>query len=418
MSIKITGLELESVKKIKAVKMTPSENGLTVIGGNNCAGKTSVLDAICWALGGDKYRPSNPKRDGDYNEPRLYIELSNGIIVERKGKNSDLRVTDKEGKRYGQTLLNEFIEELALNLPKFMAASNSDKAKTLLKIIGVGDKLMELDTQEKKLYDERYAIGRLAEQKKKYASELAYYEGLPDVPVSASELIQRQQKILLKNAENKKMREHFQELLDEKDRLTKILFETQQRLSELDDMLEAAHKTVDELEDESTAEIEENLIAIDELNSKIRTNSEKVKADIEAQALSEEYDEFTKAIESIRDERLLLLNNADLPLPGLSTQDGELTYNGHKWDCLSGAEQLRVATAIVRKLKPECGFVLLDGLEAFDLNTLNDFGVWLDEQGLQAIATRVSTGPECTLIIEDGYGSTESNVGEYTKGVF
>jgi hypothetical protein len=62
-----------------------------------------------------------------------------------------------------------------------------------------------------------------------------------------------------------------------------------------------------------------------------------------------------------------------------------------------------VATAIVRKLKPECGFVLIDKLEQMDKQTLEEFGAWLEREGLQAIATRVSTGEECAIIIEDGY---------------
>ena len=69
----------------------------------------------------------------------------------------------------------------------------------------------------------------------------------------------------------------------------------------------------------------------------------------------------------------------------------------------AGSEQLRVATAIVRCLKPQCGFVLLDKLEQMDLGTLREFGAWLESEGLQAIATRVSTGDECSIIIEDGY---------------
>ena len=101
--------------------------------------------------------------------------------------------------------------------------------------------------------------------------------------------------------------------------------------------------------------------------------------------------------------KLDLLNNADLPLIGLSVEDGELTYHGHRWDNMSGSDQLMVATAIVRKLNPNCGFVLLDKLEQMDLETLSTFGAWLETEGLQAIATRVSTGDECSIIIEDGY---------------
>lgn len=78
-------------------------------------------------------------------------------------------------------------------------------------------------------------------------------------------------------------------------------------------------------------------------------------------------------------------------------------YKGQQWDNMSGSDRLKVATAIVRKLNPKCGFVLLDKLEQMDLGTLQEFGAWLEAEGLQAIATRVSTGSECSIVISDGY---------------
>lgn len=39
MTVKINQLELENVKRIKAVKVEPTQNGLTVIGGKNGQGK-------------------------------------------------------------------------------------------------------------------------------------------------------------------------------------------------------------------------------------------------------------------------------------------------------------------------------------------------------------------------------------------
>ena len=59
----------------------------------------------------------------------------------------------------------------------------------------------------------------------------------------------------------------------------------------------------------------------------------------------------------------------------------------------------RVSTAIVRRLNPDCGFALLDKLEQMDLDTLQEFGQWLEQEGLQAIATQVSTGDECSIIM-------------------
>ena len=127
MSVKITSLEVENVKRVKAVQLAPSENGLTIIGGNNGQGKTSVLDSIAWALGGDRFAPSAPKREGSMVPPHLTVRINNGIVVERKGKNSDLKVIDPSGKKRGQTLLNSFISQFALDLPRFMNANNKEK---------------------------------------------------------------------------------------------------------------------------------------------------------------------------------------------------------------------------------------------------------------------------------------------------
>ena len=53
--VKINELLIENVKRVKAVQFEPSADGLTIIGGRNGQGKTSVLDAIAWALGGNNY---------------------------------------------------------------------------------------------------------------------------------------------------------------------------------------------------------------------------------------------------------------------------------------------------------------------------------------------------------------------------
>ena len=86
MSVKISRLEVENVKRIKAVTVEPSAQGLTVIGGNNNQGKTSVLDSIAWALGGNKYKPSQAMREGSAIPPTLKVVMSNGLIVNVKEK--------------------------------------------------------------------------------------------------------------------------------------------------------------------------------------------------------------------------------------------------------------------------------------------------------------------------------------------
>lgn len=415
MSMKINSLQFENVKRIKAVQMKPSESGLTIIGGNNEQGKTSVLDAIAWALGGEKYRPSEAQREGSTLPPSLKIVMNNGLVVERKGKNSDLKVTDPSGKRAGQMLLNEFIEELALNLPKFMEASGKEKASTLLQIIGVGDQLMQLDAQEKELYQERLYVGRTADQKKKFAAEQPYYPDAPDEPVSPSELIRQQQEILARNGQRQQWKREYDNILNEMDILERkideyknVLRRSEDQLKELKAKQVAAMKTPKELEMESTDELERSIANIDEINRKVRANLDKGKAEDDAKIYADKYSQLTTQIEDVRKQKTMLLSSAELPLPGLAVEDGELTYKGQKWDNMSGSQRLIVSTAIVRKLNPSCGFVLMDKLEQMDLKTLREFGEWLEQENLQVIATRVSTGEECSVIIEDGYAKATS----------
>lgn len=416
MSVKITALEAENVKRIKAVALTPAPTGLTLVGGNNNQGKTSVLDALAWALGGERFRPTAAQRDGAVAPAHLKVTLSNGVVVERKGKNASLTVTDPTGRRSGQQLLNAFVEPLALDLPRFMDASDKEKADILLRIIGIGAELHTRDLEIKGLYDKRTFTGQLAAQKKHFAEELVSYPEAPDEPVSASDLIRQQQEILARNGENQRKRNQLDKLIDEKNQLNFTLRDldekiedlkeeyeqTQAKFTDLEKQIFQARKSAAQLQDESTAELEASIRDVEETNRKVRANLEKARAEDEAAQYASDYDKLTGQIEDKRAERMALLNGADLPLPGLSVEDGVLTYKGKHWRDMSGSDQLRVAAAIVRRLNPDCGFVLLDKLEQMDMTTLQEFSAWLEAEGLQAIATRVSTGSECQIIIEDG----------------
>lgn len=426
MSVKITALEAENVKRIKAVALTPAPTGLTLVGGNNNQGKTSVLDALAWALGGEKFRPNAAQRDGAVAPAHLRVTLSNGVVVERKGKNSSLTVTDPTGRRSGQQLLNAFVEPLALDLPRFMEASDKEKADILLRIIGIGNELHLRDMEIKRIYDKRTFTGQLAQQKKHFADELISYPDAPEQPLSASDLIRQQQDILARNGENQRKRSQLSQLENKSRTLAQRREQLEAELAHLTEEqaalttdLYAARKSTEDLQDESTAELEASIQSIEETNRKVRANLEKARAEDEAAKYASDYDKLTDAIEQKRKERL--------PLPELSVEDGALTYKGKRWRDMSGSDQLRVAAAIVRRLNPDCGFVLLDKLEQMDMTTLEEFGRWLEAEGLQAIATRVSTGSECQIIIEDGMvkgadlpvlSAAPTQTRTWTKGAF
>jgi hypothetical protein len=261
------------------------------------------------------------------------------------------------------------------------------------------------------LYDERHAQGRVADSKQKYADELPSFADAPEVQQSASDLIERHAAVLASNDALILAQATAQQADDAKVRAAQEVARLREMLASAEAILEqrtaqavAAGKSRDAMQHIDPSPFAQRLTQVEAINAKVRANLEKQKALADAEAAQKQRADLTAKIDRLRAERIALLDGAKLPLPGLTVIDGELAYQSQKWDCMSHSEQLRVATAIVRALKPECGFVLLDKLESMDGQTLSEFGAWLQSVGLQAIATRVSTGGECSIIIEDGHG--------------
>jgi hypothetical protein len=337
MSCKITKLELENVKRVRAVEITPAQTGLTLIGGNNCQGKTSILDTICYSLGGEKYRPSNLQREGAESEAYSKIVLSNGIVVERKGKNAALKVTDPSGMKAGQKLLDDFIEELALNLPKFLQMNSKEKAGVLLSILGIEQQLKAIDEEEKTAYDERTTWGRIADQKEKYAAELPFFEDAPDVPVSSASIIAEGQEVMHRNADKANHRANVKRLQMIAEQALRNKQAKENRVNEIRSMLEMAERDLQAASneadlagfnfqkesqqvlepDESTGDIERKLNEIESVNEKVKSNASKQAANKEAENSREKYNQLTVAVESARSKRMALLNSVKLPLPGI-----------------------------------------------------------------------------------------------------
>ncbi len=397
MGIVITSLEAEQFKRLKAVRLEPGSKGLTVIGGKNGAGKTSVLDAIAFALGGAKFKPSEAKnRDSGEEEAHIRVELSNGLVVERSGAKGTLKVTDSTGMKGTQGVLDEVIEALALDLPKFMEGTGKQKAETLLQIIGAGDKLALLDGRESKIYDTRRDVGKVADTLEKALKGMEHSEDIHMQPVSTLEIIAE-----MKTAEG--LRTQRDTLLAQKKEYLEQIDHHKEQLSEYQASIEQViDPSLAKIKVPETSELADKLSEAEEANRQVQANAYYIEKESEAKGQRDLHARLGKDLDTVRASRQKLLAEADMPLPELSVVDGELEYKGAKWDCMSSAEQLKVATAIVRKLQPECGFVLIDKLERMDLDTLAEFGKWAKGEGLQILATRVSTGDECSVVIEDG----------------
>lgn len=132
---------------------------------------------------------------------------------------------------------------------------------------------MTLEKEEKELYNERLAIGRIADQKEKFAKEQPYYPDTPKELVSASELIRQQQEILAQNGENQRKREKLHRLEQDYQKINEQMEELLKKQAAVKADIEIARTTASDLQDRSTRELEENISHIEEINRKVRATT-------------------------------------------------------------------------------------------------------------------------------------------------
>lgn len=188
--VKLVSLVAENTMRLKSIIMQFDQDGVTIIGGRNGVGKTTLLKDIMFALGGASYKPTDYKRDGSEDDPYLKVELSNGWTVERSGKNAALKVTDQNGGKYGQTPLDAFISAFALDLPKFLNSSPKDKSLALLATVNLEKEIAAIETEEKRLEGERVIEGRIVKQATGHAAGLVSYPEVTEAePLSSKALV-------------------------------------------------------------------------------------------------------------------------------------------------------------------------------------------------------------------------------------
>ena len=136
----ITKLEAENVKRLTAVSIEP--DGHVIVGGANDSGKSSVLDAIMYALAGKSTIPGRPLRDGE-EHGHVIVEIEGGerIIVTRNftEKGSTIKVTDSKGRTFAnpQALLDSLFGSLTFDPVAFLRMKPDKQAEALRAAAGI-----------------------------------------------------------------------------------------------------------------------------------------------------------------------------------------------------------------------------------------------------------------------------------------
>ena len=342
---KITRLEASNFKRLKAVEITPEGNVVT-ISGENGNGKTSCLDAIAAALGGEKLCPKVPIREGQ-TEAHVTVELDSGLKVTRHwsmGKESTITVESADGARYRspQAVLDALTTSLTFDPLAFMKMEPKKRKALLQKLIGLDP--TEHFKKRKEIFDERTLINRSVEMLK--ASVPAEVKDAPEKEESIQDLLAEQEKARATKEANDKKRAELQKCRDDHAALSKQLADLLARGKKLS-------KECEGLKDPDVAGITARAQTLEARNKLFRQKAEREKHLAALAAKEKESKDLTAKLEAMDAEQAKKIAEAKMPVDGLGFVEEDITFKGLPFDQAGNAERLRVSTAVGLALNPK-----------------------------------------------------------------
>jgi len=411
----IVSLNVENVKRVSAAHIEP-DGSLIVIGGRNGAGKTSVLDAISYALGGKGLCPKRPIRDGA-EKAEITVDLGD-LIVQRTftGNGSYLSVKSANGFKAAspQAVLDSMVGRLTFDPLAFTTMSDTDREALLKELAGIDFTTLDQDRDE--VFAERRDKNREMKALKAQLDGMPRHDDVPAEPIKVATLmdeLQRREKI---NADNAAAREEVDALrarakvLEEKRRsIAEQIADLEKQLSGVTEEYEAlmsqgkeAARRVGELEDLNVSEIRTQIQDADSINEKVRSNRRRDELARLLDDATRESDAMTARLAEIDAERQAAIAAATLPIDGLDIDDDGVTYNGVPFDQISQAEKLRVSVAMGFAMNPDVKVMLIRDGSLLDDDNLRLIAEMAEENGGQVWIERVGDGPEVSVLIEDG----------------
>lgn len=400
----IQKLKLTNIKGVKKIDIHCDEDVVQLCGKNG-SGKTTTLDSIRWAFGGKKEIEDEPIRTGE-EEGEIFLETDD-IVITRKfkkdGKKTTLKVEGKKGGKYNQGDLNKIFDTITINPMEFYKLDAKDQINQLERLMGdeFREKLAKCREEYQEAYEERSSINRQI----KNMGEIKIPEKLDEVPIS--ELLKRRKELEEYNNEQDELNEKH-EWCDEKlGELTEKLQMLQEKIDKVRSNIakvEEKRKSLDKPKVLKTKELEEVMEQI-ERAEKANSNAAEyhiAKAKLEEKKkLEEKHEELNEKVKQLKGAEAELIDNSDLPIKGLTFQDGEIWVKDRPFKQLSEGEKVKVSAMIAMSFNPDLRVMLVKGGSDLDEDNFKTLLKLAKKRKFQLWVERITPVGEC-IMLEDG----------------
>lgn len=410
---KILNLKAENIKRLKVVDITPQEDGAVIISGKNGQGKTSVLDCIEMALAGGTL-PDMPIRQGE-ESGHIVIDLGD-LIVRRKitEKGSYLTVETKDGARYQspQTILDGFMGAISYDPLEFTRMAPKEQYAVISKMTGVD--VTAIEAQIKNDETERTIAGR---QLKDATAQLAGFQVPADTPDEKIDVSLLNESLLKAHQDSTNYEASYHQLQAKEKNLEKdkqVVADLEAQISKIklamghaEADIESHRKSLVEsqknlLTDDDIAALKKKMSEAQEINTRVELKAARAKKQAEVDSYQGRYDSLDKLIKAGRESKAELIAKANMPIPGLSLEDGAVFYNGVPLSQASSAEQIRVSTAIAMAMNPKLRVIRIKDGSLLDDDSMAIIQGMAKEKDFQLWMEVVNSADPTAVVIEDG----------------
>ena len=411
--MRIISLSVENFLRVEAAEIRP-EGDLVVIAGPNEAGKSTLINAIWTALGGEKVAPEEPIRQGA-KRAQVTLELGDGegpvLMVERiyTESGSRLRVSERreDGEavtfRAPQAMLSAMLSSLAFDPEAFARMKSAEQAAMLAELTGLDTS--DLDAEEREVRDMRRAVGRRRE-------DVPMPEGEAPRRVDVAELTER----LSVAQEASRVYESWErDLRHTKGQETywrDMIAECESALAEAKESLAATQREIAAATEahanrlnprDEIAELTAELRQAGETNARSDAYAREVERAEAADAVQADYDRMSARIDEIMAERAERIAACEMPVDGLSIEDGKVLYEGRPFAQASTARRLDISLAIGMAQNPKLRVLRIEHGSLLDERLMDIIATRCAEHGYQAWVEVVANRDEGVgIYIEDG----------------
>jgi DNA repair exonuclease SbcCD ATPase subunit len=434
--VKIVRVACTDLKGCKFIELVPKDT-VTVIGGRNGQGKSSLLDAVAMALGGKKLCPEKPIRKGcskgsvevslDGDPAKLFpaCTVRRDFWLKKDGKTveSKLEIVTREGYRAPspQALLGDIVGPLGFDPESFLRMTGKEQADVLRSLVGLD--FSKLDAEAADIYRERARVNDTGKRLRITYDAMPHHVDAPDAEVSVAKLVDELRARKETNNQHRKVHNSLADMESERDDALRNVETCAQRVVELEQQLAAAQENftnaqtaanvscaqcdsmaahVLTLQDADIDEVEQQIANSESINKQVRKNAKRAELAATLEAERAKSKALTDKLTSIEEQKDELRKSAKWPVDGLGYDDNGVTYQDLPFEQVSASEQRRVAVGIACTLQPTLRFMFIKDGSLLDDESKADFASIAAEHGIQLFMEVVGDADSCNIVIEAG----------------